>query len=108
MREPDMYAEYSMAVPLDPKYKNQMEVKLTLRIAEAIKSGELPGDQLAVVCQDVLDHADAPTSKEEYVTMVEHLTKRHPIFSPVLMELQKQQQAAKNVDEMFVRNPTPQ
>lgn len=85
-----------------------MEVKLTVRIAEAIKSGELPGDQLSIICRDVLDNLDTPQTKEDYVAMLADLASRYPIFSSIQEAENKQQEAVQNVDTMFARNPTSQ
>jgi hypothetical protein len=93
-----------MATPLDDTFKNTIAADLTIRIAKALKSGELPEDQLASVCQDVLDHKDEPTTQEEFLAMLTELVQRWPIFSSVLTTIDRKKQAIHTIDTMFQRS----
>lgn len=93
-----------MAIPLDEKFRNTVAADLTIRIAKALKSGELPEDQLAPICQDVLDHKDEPTTYEAFLTMLTELTQRWPIFSSVLEKINSKKQAMTDLDTMFQRS----
>jgi len=92
-----------MDTPLDEKFRNTVAADLTIRIAQAIKSGELPEDQLSSVCQDVLDNKDVPTTYEEFIVMLNKLTDRWPIFTTVLDGITSKKQAMTDVDTMFSR-----
>jgi len=96
-----------MAIPLDEKFRNTVAADLTIRIAKALKSGELPEDQLASVCQDVLDNKDEPTTYEGFLTMLTELTGRWPIFSSVLENITSKKQAMTDVETMFQRSKKP-
>ena len=93
-----------MASPLNISYKNSIMTKLTLQIADSVKSGTLPEDQLSPICQDVLDAVENPENQEAFFTNVVELTAKWPIFQPILEEMKKKAQAFSDVETMFDRN----
>jgi len=90
-----------MAISFDETYKNKIGMKITVRIGQAIKSGELSDNDLPEVCNYVLIAIETIKSHNELIDFLGNLTNRWPVFSSILTQEIKQQEAVTTIESMF-------
>lgn len=90
-----------MAISFDETYKNKVGMKITVRIGQAIKSGELSDNDLPEVCNYVLIAIETIKNHDELIGFLTNLTDRWPFFSHILTSEIKQQEAITSIESMF-------
>ena len=88
---------------MDKNYRTKICADLALEIAKIIKSGQFPGDQLSPTCGKILTMLDTE-NEQEFMTLLLQFTSKWPQTISILESVQKQQNAAQNVEHMFTRN----
>lgn len=92
-----------MVVQVDKAYIDEVGKQLTLQIAQALKNGDLPMDDLPEVSAMILDQIDLQTNHDQLISFLEKLQTRWPFFETLLMiERGKaaERQTDKKIEEM--------
>lgn len=75
-----------MTASFSQEHKNRIACKITLKIAEAIKTRAVPEKELPEICNFVLVALDTITDHREMTVFLETLAKRWTIFASVVAE----------------------
>lgn len=90
-----------MAVSFDDAYRKNAGVKISVRIGQAIKDGELPDDEVHELCAYVLVAIQDMRSEEEYLHFLITLTARWPFFRQLADSERAKLATVTNIETMF-------
>lgn len=68
----------------DEDQKNQIGSKLTTRLVQALKNGEINQEQLAAASSYILDHINTITTHTQFIEFLTNLSTQWSIFSDFL------------------------
>jgi len=68
----------------DEIYKNRVGKHLTIRLALALKSGEITEQELPIIARFILDHIDNILNHEQLIQFLTNLSQKWPIFNHIL------------------------
>ena len=90
-----------MAFPFDETYKNKVGCKITVRIGQAIKNGELGESEIQEICAYVLVAVQDVKSHDELNDFLTILSARWNFLKDTVEEIRGKYQTAANIEDMF-------
>jgi hypothetical protein len=92
-----------MAFIFDEKLRNNIGCRITIRIGEAIKDGELPEDEIQQICAYLLVAITDIKTEEEFINFLFILSGRWPFVKEVCEEEKQKILAAINIEKTFTQ-----
>lgn len=68
----------------DEIYKNRVGKHLTIRLALALKNGEITEQELPIIARFILDHIDNILNHEQLIQFLTNLSQKWPVFNHIL------------------------
>ncbi len=96
------YASTSMAITFDEDYKNKIGFTIIVELNKAIKSGELPDNELSEVCTYVTVGLKHMKSHDELTDFLKKMTGRWNFFKNVHEEVTKQNSVVDTIENNFL------
>lgn len=91
-----------MSVTFDENYKNKVAFSIIVRINQAIKSGDLPDNELCEVCTYVTVALKSMKSNDELTDFLLKMTYRWNFFEDVLNEVKNQNKVIGNIENSLL------
>lgn len=99
-----------MDISTDEAYKDRIGERLTLRMAQALKDGEITEDELPVIASYLLENIDKCKNSSEIFDFLVKIAKKWSFFENILtiehgqiLEKQEEEQASK-VEDLIKQN----
>jgi hypothetical protein len=90
-----------MALVFDEKYRNNIGCRITIRIGQAIKDGELPEEEIKEICAYVLVAIQDIKTEDEFSSFCFLLSARWPFLKQLTEEEIKKIHTADSIENMF-------